>query len=95
MLAVIRQAVGNFNLEKTASEILMLLGEFSKQWSKYKEGFDAMGKKLDAAKKEYDTLITTRSNMLEKTLKKIDDLRKQKAIALDENMDVDKPSLPG
>ena len=31
--------------------------------------------------------------MLEKPLKKIDDLRKQKAIALDENMDVDKPSL--
>ena len=93
MLAVIRQAVGNFNLEKTASEILMLLGEFSKQWGLYKERFEAMGKRLDDAKKEFDLLVTTRSNMLERPLKKIDDLRKQKAIALDENMDVDKPSL--
>ncbi|KAF0145743.1 MAG: hypothetical protein FD156_718 [Nitrospirae bacterium] len=93
VLAVIRQAVGNFNLEKTASEILMLLGEFSKQWGLYKERFEAMGKRLDDAKKEFDLLVTTRSNMLERPLKKIDDLRKQKAIALDENMDVDKPSL--
>lgn len=95
VLAVIRQAVGNFNLEKTASEILMLLGEFSKQWGLYKERFEAMGKRLDDAKKEFDLLVTTRSNMLERPLKKIDDLRKQKAIALDENMDVDKPSLLG
>lgn len=93
VLAVIRQAVGNFNLEKTASEILMLLGEFSKQWGLYKERFEAMGKRLDDAKKEFDLLVTTRSNMLDRPLKKIDDLRKQKAIALDENMDSDKPSL--
>ncbi|MDO9287244.1 MAG: DNA recombination protein RmuC [Thermodesulfovibrionales bacterium] len=93
VLAVIRQAVGNFNLERTASEILMLLGEFSKQWGLYKERFEAMGKRLDDAKKEFDLLVTTRSNMLDRPLKKIDDLRKQKAIALDENMDSDKPSL--
>ncbi len=83
VLAVIRQAVANFNLERTASEILRLLGEFSKQWSLYKERFEAMGKRLDDAKKEYDTLVTTRSNMLERPLRKIDDLRKQRAIGFD------------
>ncbi|MBI4689530.1 MAG: DNA recombination protein RmuC [Nitrospirae bacterium] len=93
VLAVIRQAVANFNLERTASEILKLLGEFSKQWGLYKEKFETMGKRIDDAKKEYDSLVTTRSNMLDRPLKKIDDLRKQKAIALDENMEVDKPSL--
>ena len=81
MLAVIRQGIENFNLEQTASEILNLLGDFSKQWNAYKEKFSVMGRRLDDAKKEYDTLITTRTNMHEKPLKKIDELRKQEAIS--------------
>lgn len=93
VLAVIRQAVANFNLERTASEILRLLGDFSKQWGLYKEKFEAMGKRLDDAKKEYDTLVTTRSNMLERPLKKIDDLKKQKAIGFDEEIKTDETSL--
>ncbi|MBI4653714.1 MAG: DNA recombination protein RmuC [Nitrospirae bacterium] len=95
VLAVIRQAVENFNLEKTASEILRLLSDFSKQWNLYKDKFRVMGERLDDAKKEYDNLITTRSNMLERPLRKIDDLRKQEAIVFDENADIDKPSLLG
>ena len=74
VLAVIRQTIENFNLERTASEILKLLAEFSKQWKLYKEKFKAMGDRIDAAKKEYDTLNTTRTNMLERPLKKIDEL---------------------
>jgi DNA recombination protein RmuC len=91
VLAVIRQAVENFSLEKTASEILKLLGEFSKQWNAYKEKFRTMGERLDAARNEYDALITTRSNMLERPLKKIDELRRQKAITLDSNISLDEP----
>lgn len=93
VLAVIRQAVANFNLERTASEILKQLGEFSKQWGLYKERFEAMGKRIDDAKKEYDILTTTRSNMLERPLKKIDDIRRQKAIAFDEDMKLDETTL--
>lgn len=93
VLAVIRQASENFNIEKTAAEVIKLLGEFSKQWDAYKDKFRAMGERLDAAKKEYDTLITTRSNMLERPLKKIDELRKQKAISLDSESDILDTSL--
>jgi DNA recombination protein RmuC len=93
VLAVVRQAVENFNLEKTASEILKLLGEFSKQWNAYKEKFRLMGERLDAAKKEYDNLITTRANMLERPLKKIEDLRGQKAIDLEERLKLDESPL--
>jgi DNA recombination protein RmuC len=89
VLAVIRQGVENFNLEKTAAEILKLLGEFSKQWNAYKDKFKTMGERLEAARKEYDILTTTRINMLERPLKKIDELRKQKAIDLDSDMTVD------
>jgi DNA recombination protein RmuC len=84
VLAVIRQAVENFNLERTASEILKLLSEFTKQWGAYKEKFDALGDKLDGARKEFDNISTTRTNMLERPLRKIEDLRKQHAIGTEE-----------
>jgi len=93
VLAVIRQAVENFNLERTASEILKLLSEFSKQWDAYKEKFRLMGERLDAAKKEYDTLITTRSSMLERPLRKIEEMRKQKEIDFDEKIKLDEIAL--
>jgi len=93
VLAVVRQAIENFNLEKTASEILKLLAEFSKQWNMYKEKFRLMGERLDAAKKEYDALATTRSNMLERPLKKIEEIRQQKAIDLDEKIKLDEIAL--
>jgi len=93
VLAVIRQAVENFSLEKTASEILKLLGEFSKQWNAYKDKFRVMGDRLEAARNEYDALITTRSNMLERPLKKIDELRSQKVIALDSDMNLDESKV--
>ena len=93
VLAVIRQAVENFNLERTASEILKLLAEFSKQWNAYKEKFRLMGERLDAAKKEYDALVTTRTNMLDRPLKKIEDLRRQKDIAPDSAISFDETTL--
>lgn len=93
VLAVIRQAVENFNLERTASEILKLLAEFSKQWITYKEKFRTMGERLDAAKKEYDALVTTRANMLDRPLKKIEDLRSQKDIAPDSEIRFDETTL--
>jgi len=93
VLAVIRQAVENFSLEKTAGEILRLLGDFTKQWNAYKEKFRVMGERLDAAKREYDALVTTRSSMLERPLKKIEDLRMQKAIDIDEKIRLDEASL--
>ena len=81
VLAVIRQGIENFNLEQTASEILKLLGEFSKQWNNYKDKFSIMGERLASARKEYDALVTTRTNMLERPLRKIEELRKQELIS--------------
>lgn len=80
ILAVIRQAVENFNLEKTASEILALLGSFKKQWDNFTGSLEKMGKKIDEAREEYQRLTTTRRNKLERPLEKIEDLRRQKEI---------------
>ena len=65
----------------------------TKQWNAYKDKFSSMGEKLDAARKEYDLLVTTRSNMLERPLKKIDELRKQKDDALDTQIKIDQSAV--
>ncbi len=80
ILAVIRQAVDNFKLEKTAGEILSLLGLFTKQWELFCESMEKMGKRIEDAHKEYDNLTTTRRRQLDRPLQKIEDLRKEKGI---------------
>ncbi|MBU0549628.1 MAG: DNA recombination protein RmuC, partial [Candidatus Omnitrophica bacterium] len=75
ILAVIRQAVDNFNLEKTAGQILQLLGTFNKQWGLFIESMDKMGKRIDDARSEFDALVSTRRNQLERPLRQIEQLR--------------------
>ena len=80
ILAVIRQAVDNFNLERTAAQILSLLGAFNKQWTAFLKSLEKMGKKIDEAQKEFNALTSTRRNQLERPLRQIEDLRRQKGI---------------
>lgn len=80
ILAIIRQAVDNFSLEKKASQIIELMGLFHKQWNEFLKSLETMGKKLDDAKKEFDRLTTTRKNQLEKPLRKIEQLREETGI---------------
>jgi DNA recombination protein RmuC len=87
ILAVIRQGVENFNLEKTAAQILSLLGTFNKQWEAFQDSMDKMGKKIDEAHDEFTKLTTTRKKQLEKPLQKIEELRKQKKIMISDNED--------
>jgi DNA recombination protein RmuC len=90
ILAVIRQAIDNFSLEKAASEILALFGSFNKQWVEFKKSMDKMGRRIDDAQKEFHILSTTRQNQLEKPLQKIEDLRKQQGIISDSDLEENK-----
>lgn len=80
VLAVIRQAVDNFNLEKTAGQILSVLGTFSKQWSMFMQSFDKLGSRIEETQKEYQKLTTTRKTQLDRQINKIEDLRRQREI---------------
>ncbi|MBI4243733.1 MAG: DNA recombination protein RmuC [Planctomycetes bacterium] len=80
VLAIIRQASENFNLERTANQILDLLRKFQTQWFAFIETMDNLGKKIEAAQKEFNSLVTTRKNQLEKHFSKIDELRKPEGI---------------
>jgi DNA recombination protein RmuC len=80
MLSIIRQQIDNYKLEKTAAQMLALFGTFNKQWHEYKKYMDSLGKKLEQAHQEYDTLSSRRSRMLERPLKQIDELRTERGI---------------
>ena len=80
VLAVVRQAVSNFQLEKTADELLQLMGQFKKQWDLYTGHFEKVGKRLDDLQKDYQSLVTTRQRALERPLEKIDDLRQARGL---------------
>jgi DNA recombination protein RmuC len=82
ILALIRQAVENFKMEKAANEINALMGTFNKQWILFKDSMEKMGKKIEEAQKEYNVLVSTRSNQLERPLNRIEALRIDKGIEI-------------
>jgi DNA recombination protein RmuC len=75
VLALIRQMVENLRLARTSDEILSLLGQFSEQWGKFKGQMEKVGQRIEAASKEYTTLAGTRTNTLERPLRRINELR--------------------
>lgn len=77
VLAIIRQAMENFNLQNTAGQIMKLLESFYKQWQMFVKSLEKMGKKIYEAQQEYESLSTVRKNQLEKPLRQIESLKKQ------------------
>jgi DNA recombination protein RmuC len=75
VLAVVRQSVDNFQLERTSDQILSLLADFRTQWDKFVDEFDKLGTHLARSQKAYDVLCTTRRRQLERPLDKLDEVR--------------------
>jgi DNA recombination protein RmuC len=84
VLAVVRQAVDSFRLERTTSEILDVLGSFSKQWDAFATQMDLLGKRLESTASAYDQLSGARRRQLERQLDRIEDLRADQARSLDD-----------
>jgi len=80
VLAVVRQSVESFRMERTASEILEVLGGFTKQWEMFADKMDAVGRGLETVSKAYDDLSGVRTRQLVRQLDRIDDLRRDRAI---------------
>ena len=84
MLAVIRQAAERANVAKTADEVASLLSQFYKEWQKYNEQLDLLGQRIESVAKQYDTVRGARSNMLQKPLDRIEQLRTTRGL-IDQN----------
>ncbi len=80
ILAIIRQSLDNFSMEKTAGEILGLVKAFKKEWEKFADSMAKMGEKLEGAREEFRRMTTTRHDKLDKSLQKIEDLQQLKGI---------------
>lgn len=74
VLAVINQAAQHFRLQQQASGIQEILANIKTQWENYTRVMEKLGEKLDSARKEYDTLTTTRTNQLDRQFAKLDAL---------------------
>ncbi len=80
MLALIRQAIDNFNLRQSSREIQGLLGGFSKQWERFIDSMTTVGSRIDSARSAFDEMIGTRKRMLDRQVRKIDELNKSEGI---------------
>ena len=80
VLAVVRQAVESFRTERTASEILEVLGSFRKQWDAFSAKMDALGRSLTTTTRAFDELAGARTRQLERQLDRIEDLQRHHAL---------------
>lgn len=71
VLAVVRQAVKNFQLETRTGEVLQCLDEFRQEWGKFAEQVDTTDRRLAALTTSWDALKGARSNKLSKTIERI------------------------
>ena len=86
ILSLIHQSSKNFAIEERAQEILGYMQQFKKQWDLYVASMDTLGKRLESTRKEYETLISTRTNMLKKPLDKIDSLSTSSSDLIEEEI---------
>jgi DNA recombination protein RmuC len=75
VLAVVRQAVEQTQLQRTSDDILRCLADFEDQWRRFADAFDKVGKHLETVQRSWDDLSGTRRRMLDRQLDRIDDLR--------------------
>ena len=80
MLAVIRQAMDSFRLERVGDEILQCLGGFRLQWQKFSEQVDVVARRLESTQRAYDDLAGTRRKALQRTIDDVDELRTRRGL---------------
>lgn len=83
VLAVIRQSVESVRLEQHANEILGALGGFQREWEKYQESVEKLGRGIERTQRAYDDLAGTRTRQLQRRLDKVEVLREQAGVDAD------------
>lgn len=76
VLGVINQATKSFEIEKSAQELMVLLGKFESEWKKFVEQMAKVGKNLDTAKTSFGDLEGVRQRKLDDAMNKVQDLKR-------------------
>ena len=72
VLAVIRQAAQNFNIEQRSRVIVAVVNEIRDEWSKYTEKMDSMSKNFNTIQNKFNDLTGARRRTLEKHFSRVD-----------------------
>ena len=95
ILVVIRQAVDNFAVEQSSNQIISELGAFKKQWDLFLGKMQAVGRRIEAAQREYESLITTRRRVLDRHVRRIEAIREQRGLGLPKDSEPEHVELEG
>jgi DNA recombination protein RmuC len=82
VLAVVRQAVDTFALQKESEQIIALMGRFNDEWGKFTASLELLGKRLATTQRTFDEVVGPRKRRLEQPLTRIEALRQQRDIAM-------------
>ena len=83
VLAVIRQAIDAFAVQRTSDDIIRALAGFSEQWERFCGSMEKVGRSFDAVQRSWDDLAGPRRRALEKRLDRVDELRRSGDVSVD------------
>ncbi len=75
VLAVVRQAMDNFMVEKRGEEIMAVLADFTAEWRKFSTHVDKLGKQLGTVQRTFDELDGARTNQMNRKLDRIEQIQ--------------------
>jgi len=78
VLAIVRQAVEQTQLQRRSDDILRVLAGFEQQWGLFAEALDRVGRQLDTVRRGWDDLAGPRRRQLDRELERVDDLRRRR-----------------
>jgi len=71
ILRMVKQAYTNFRYQENLHHIIGLIQRFDTEYQKFTEEVDKLGDRIDSAKRQFDTVSTTRSRQLSSVVDKI------------------------
>ena len=86
VLAVIRQAAQNFNIEQRSQEIVDVVNDIRKEWDKYTGQMDKLERRFKGMHDDFHALTGTRTRQLDRKFVKIDGLTKSNLLQASDGM---------
>lgn len=71
ILRMVKQSYSNFKYQENLHSAISLIQKFEQEFELYSDAFVKIGDKIDACKKQYDAVATTRTNKLNKIVGQI------------------------
>ena len=84
VLVVIRQSLDNFVLTQRTDEILMALGGFTTQWTKFKEHMNLVNRRFESTQKSFRDLVSVRRRVLDHQVERVENLRLESGLPAEE-----------